>query len=214
MRSFPKWIFCVIAFWAVCEMHSALSGGSLASALGFNMLLAVLPYVFSRFFVVAKKLWIKIVLFIMWILFLPNTFYMITDLIHVPEKMEWISEGWVLMHTKDILHWLLLLIIGFGCIMAFLFGLESIYIMIKKVQKKAVWHLSAALASGLCGFGIYMGRFLRLNSWDVLHPFQLIYRIFSNLDGFALIFTFMMSLAILILFYFYIWFSKEKDTIQ
>lgn len=213
MKKFPKWVLCILAFWAVCNLHTILSGNRLAFALGFNMLLALLPYVFSRCFIIAKKLWLKIPLFLIWILFLPNTFYMITDLIHVPEKMEWIGEGWVLVHTKDILHWLLLLIIGFGCIMAFILGLESIYIMVMPLSPKWLCHLGAASSSTLCGFGIYMGRFLRLNSWDIMHPFALIAKVFISLDGFAVLFTLMMSAAILIMFYFYIWFTK-KSTIR
>ncbi len=59
----------------------------------------------------------------------------------------------------------------------FLLGFLSLYLMQQLVADKfgrgAGW-LFVALATGLSGFGIFVGRFLRWNSWSVLtHPWEL-----------------------------------------
>jgi uncharacterized membrane protein len=74
----------------------------------------------------------------------------------------------------------LLLLVAFT---GFLLGFVSLYLMQSLVAeqrgKAASWAFVLGVA-GLSGFGVYLGRFLRWNSWDVLlHPLQ-----FSQQVGF------------------------------
>ncbi len=51
----------------------------------------------------------------------------------------------------------------------------------------------------LRGFGVYIGRFLRLNSWDVVNPVRLMHTILSQLDLFALQMTLSFAAAVFLL---------------
>lgn len=62
-------------------------------------------------------------------------------------------------------------------------------------------HICSFLMSG---FGVYLGRFLRFNSWDVLQPVNLINGILAELNIFALQFTLCFAAVILLLFFFYL----------
>lgn len=100
-----------------------------------------------------------------WLLLLPNAPYLVTDFTHF-------------RHESSVPFWLDLLILGSFSACGFLFGLASMYNVYKILSHK--WHKTAAMlfmASTclLSGLGIYIGRMLRYNSWDVLrHPIHLV----------------------------------------
>lgn len=130
----------------------------------WNLFLAWLPYVFCL--VVAaihqvspSRWWALIIPAALWVLFLPNAFYLVTDLIHLEDQGSiplWYDAGFL-----SILAWTgLFLAIG------------SLYTMHKIVHsyagKIAGW-VFALIIIGSSGYGVYLGRFLRWNSWDILH---------------------------------------------
>jgi len=96
----------------------------------------------------------------LWLLFFPNSLYIFTDLIHL-----WMSFR---------LHfWIDLTLILLCALTGLVLGFVSLYLMQSVVAQRfgrvASW-LFVGLAAALCSFGIYLGRFLRFNSWDVLRP--------------------------------------------
>jgi len=96
-----------------------------------------------------------------WLLFFPNAPYIFTDLIHLTTRFY--GQFWV-----DLV--LILTCALTGLVIGFL----SLYLMqslvIRMFGQLAGWAFIAG-ASGLGSFGIYLGRFLRFNSWDaVLQP--------------------------------------------
>ena len=136
--------------------------------LSWNLFLAVVPYLISRF-AIARVSWIEnnfkfALLFIIWLLFLPNSFYLITDLFHLEP------------HVSVPLWFDLALIFSFAW-NGILLGVLSIRQMEKLVQLKfpAISELRFVYPLMLLNaFGIYIGRYLRYNTWDVLvNPFQL-----------------------------------------
>lgn len=133
------------------------------SGLVFNLSLAWLPMLFST---LAHRsalrgsnlgLWCAGVA---WLLFFPNTFYLTTDLIHEHK-----------FGTDNVFRWYdLLMTVGFASAGMFL-GSLSLYLMHTLVRRRfgcaTGWYFAiATLALG--SFGIYLGRFLRFNSWDAL----------------------------------------------
>ena len=57
----------------------------------------------------------------------------------------------------------------------------------------------------LCGYGVYIGRFLRLNTWDVLQPKTLMTTLLTNINKFTILFSFMLAA-----FYFAAYFIFDK----
>jgi uncharacterized membrane protein len=93
-----------------------------------------------------------------WLLFFPNAPYIFTDLIHLT--------------TRFYRHfWVDLVLILMCALTGLVIGFLSLYLMQSIVTRMfgriAGWIFIAA-ATGLGGFGIYLGRFLRFNSWDVV----------------------------------------------
>jgi uncharacterized membrane protein len=102
---------------------------------------------------------------VLWILFIPNSFYIITDLFHL--EARYVVPLWF-----D-----LALIISFVW-NGLLLGIVSVRQMEKIFENRfnfnAEWLFVPCIMS-LSAFGIYIGRYLRFNSWDVLtNPFQLV----------------------------------------
>lgn len=99
-----------------------------------------------------------------WLLFFPNAPYLMTDLVHLrprPPVPLW----------ADIL--LLQLFIWLGLLLGFV-SLVEMQRLVKRLLggRPSWWFVPLTLA--LAGFGVYLGRFGRWNSWDVLtSPLQL-----------------------------------------
>jgi uncharacterized membrane protein len=95
---------------------------------------------------------------IAWLLFFPNAPYILTDLIHLTTRFS--GHVWIDM--------VLILSCAFT---GLVLGFVSLFLMQGVVTRlwgpARSWFFVAAVA-GLSGFGIYLGRFLRFNSWDVL----------------------------------------------
>lgn len=97
-------------------------------------------------------------LLVMWLVFLPNAPYIVTDLIHLKEFGR--SPLWFDATMYVAFAWTGLML-----------GLVSLYVVHRTVraQRGPVWGWGlVAGTTALCGVGIYLGRFLRWNSWDVL----------------------------------------------
>jgi uncharacterized membrane protein len=99
-----------------------------------------------------------------WLLFFPNAPYIFTDLIHLTTRFY--GQFWV-----DLVLILSCALTGFVLGFLSLFLMQAIVAQI--VGRPASW-LFIALVACLSGFGIYLGRFLRFNSWDVIYkPLEL-----------------------------------------
>ena len=135
--------------------------------LAWNLFLAFVPYFISSLIqynpsMIKNK--IKFIpLSIAWLLFIPNSFYIITDLFH--------------LGISNVPIWFdLALLLSFAW-NGLLLGIFSVRQMEKIMQvflrgKHELIFLYPVMC--LNAFGIYIGRYLRFNSWDVIsNPFQL-----------------------------------------
>jgi uncharacterized membrane protein len=166
-----------------------------------NLFLAWLPYIFSVLAVSAYRShpdrWWNIFLFVLfWLLFFPNAPYMVTDFYHLdprPPVPLWFDISLIAIFAFT------------GCFLA-IASLRSIHLIIEHFVGKIVGWLFALLTLGLGSLGVYLGRFSRFNSWDILlHPKSvlkdIVYNILNPLDnlgfvGFTLMFT-----SIMLVFY-------------
>lgn len=129
----------------------------------WNLFLAWLPLVFAllacdEYHHGAGRNWRFLGLGASWLLFFPNAPYIFTDLIHL--RLRFYQHFWVDL-TVILLCALTGLVLGFVS----LFLMQSV--VARRFGRPAGWFFIAAVA-GLSGFGIYLGRILRFNSWDVL----------------------------------------------
>jgi len=103
--------------------------------------------------------------FLAWLVFLPNSPYILTDIQHI--RVSTLQSIWF-----DVL-----LILSFA-INGLIIGFASIQIMQELLKQRISPRLTRLIISCtflLCGFGIYLGRILRWNSWDILmHPLDIL----------------------------------------
>jgi uncharacterized membrane protein len=133
------------------------------SFLVWNLFLAWLPMVFAllgceRYHSARARDWRFLGLAGGWLLFFPNAPYIFTDLIHLTARFY--AGFWV-----DLSLILLCALTGL------VLGFVSLYLMqsvVRRVLGRAASWLFIAGVAVASGFGIYLGRFLRFNSWDVL----------------------------------------------
>jgi uncharacterized membrane protein len=162
------WLIASVCFSGLLLFIRVIATGSLVYLfLPWNLLLAFIPYGITRWMtrnlsIVENKIKLVITLAV-WLLFIPNSFYIITDLYHLSHP---IAIGF-----RSAPQWFDLLLIfsfawnGILCGIISLSGIESV---ISVIRGKGFSILLIFLVMWLCAFGIYIGRFLRYNSWDVL----------------------------------------------
>jgi len=134
----------------------------------WNLFLAFIPFYLSNT-LMQRPAWIESkwkfsLVFIGWLLFIPNSFYMLTDLFH-------------LYDSHALPRWFDLLLIFCFAWNALLFGILSVRHMEKIMHAR--WPFRNELlfiypVMVLNAAGIYIGRYLRYNSWDIIsNPFRL-----------------------------------------
>ena len=122
-----------------------------------NLGLAWIPYILSHFFVVKPK-YLRFFVVLLALLYFPNTLYVVTDLFQLWPK-NYVSVWFELIHLFSFA--MVSLFLGFGMLKNFE---KNILI---KFNVRFV-NLYIFLIIYLGSFGVYFGRFIRLNSSDIL----------------------------------------------
>ena len=137
----------------------------------WNLFLAWLPYSFSLGIAAIHRMrpsWWWALLFPagLWLLFLPNAFYIVTDLIHLSQRQSipiWYDAGLIAITAWN------------GLFLANI-SLHSVQGVVRSYLGHYPSWGFALVVIGLSGYGVYLGRFLRWNSWDLLvDPTEVIY---------------------------------------
>lgn len=125
----------------------------------WNLFLATIPYIITLVMSIRKVntflFWTG---FISWLAFLPNAPYILTDLQHI--RLSTLQSVWF-----DVL-----LLVSFS-INGLIIGFASLLLMqnlLRERFSKTITFSIIYFVLLLCGFGIYLGRILRWNSWDLL----------------------------------------------
>ncbi len=129
----------------------------------WNLLLAWIPFLCSlgvsslnqRY---PRRWWYLLIPGMLWLIFLPNAPYIVTDLWHLDERLPvpfWYDVG------------LLATFAWTGCFLA-IASLNTMQRVVNQYLGLWVGWLFALFAIGLSGLGIYLGRFMNWNSWDMI----------------------------------------------
>lgn len=134
----------------------------------WNLLLALIPLLISGFLIIieskVKPKFLLTPIFILWLLFLPNSPYMITDFLHLSYLCKW--------DKNNNLYNVITLFSGvWSGLLAGLFSIYQIHFLLKKYMKNFISWIVIFIIFILSGFGVYIGRFSRLNSWDVFQNY-------------------------------------------
>ena len=118
---------------------------------------------------------------ILWLIFLPNTIYLLSDLIHLPGDLAQVSGFSSLV---IIFMYIVLVLLGF---VTFYLALRPIDSLLSR-NKRIKGGILLLIINLLVGVGLVMGRILRLNSWDLLtNPGLVIHSIFYILQNGSLL---------------------------
>jgi len=165
------------------RLLTALAGSSLASIflylislkfygakplwfLVWNLFLAWLPLMFAILLVNYLKSqpwvsWLGALLTLLWLVFLPNSFYLISDIVHISYADP----------SQTLYYVVMLFSFSFSGLIV---GFASLYLLHKQLLKRLkplTAHTWVAVIILLCSFAIYLGRYLRWSTWDtVLNP--------------------------------------------
>jgi len=137
-------------------------------------------------------------LVIMWAIFYPNAPYMITALLHTPLTIRQIGL------SVNILSWLKfsIMFISFwlGILLTY-YSLYPIHSNISSKVSKTVGTAAIIFISFISAYGIYLGRFPRLNSWDLFfNPSRVISIIRSSFNLDTLVFVLLFGLMIYLIY--------------
>lgn len=156
------WCASLLAYWRWW------SGDLLAVGMLWNLFLASVPLVFSTLFrktLLSQNTIVAALAFGGWLLFFPNAPYVLTDLFHLRSPVG--VPLWFLFVT-------LLSCGATGAWLGYLSLAEVQDAVARRWGSRVGWALAAS-SLFVAAFGIYLGRFLRWNSWDVfVHPIALL----------------------------------------
>ena len=130
----------------------------------WNLFLAWIPFILAYIAhaISWRRIWLYLVIpFVafLWLIFFPNAPYMLTDLQDLART------------ATDAPLWYDVIIVVWCSWTAMLLGVVSLYLMqdiILRTFGRFIGWVFVFVISALSSFGIYIGRFVRLNSWDIL----------------------------------------------
>ena len=148
----------------VWRVRSEYSGTVHYAFLIWNLFLAWIPFIIAYFTytLTLKQQWVYVVIPIaacFWMIFFPNAPYILTDFQHL-------AGQWA-----DLPVWYDVMMLIWFAFTGLLLGMVSLFLMQEIIRREfgrwVGWGF-VTLVAGLSSTGIYMGRFLRWNSWDII----------------------------------------------
>jgi uncharacterized membrane protein len=159
-------VLSTLLAWTLLAGRFYLSRHWTYAFLVWNLFLAWVPYLTSLSASLLyqrdpRRWWYLLLPSLLWLVFFPNAPYILTDLLHLqyrPPVPMWYDLG-------------LLLIFAWTGLFLAVFSLRTMQMLVRTVVSSVISWLFVISVISLSGLGVYVGRFLRWNSWDLLfHP--------------------------------------------
>ncbi|HEX2993263.1 MAG TPA: DUF1361 domain-containing protein [Anaerolineales bacterium] len=150
---------------AILRVRAEFTGIGRYGFLVWNLFLAWVPFMISYFTytMTLTRKWIYVVIPIaafLWLIFFPNAPYILTDFQHLA------NSRW-----QDLPVWYDVMMLIWFAFTGLLLGMVSLFLMQEVIRREFgrwIGWAFVALVTALSSAGVYMGRFLRWNSWDIL----------------------------------------------
>ncbi len=177
LLTMKKWLIISCGFSCLLLAARVIITGYLTYVfLAWNLFLAFLPYAITEWIWAHPRMAKNIVMLsgfmALWMLFIPNSFYILTDLFHLDN-----------FHSAP--KWFDLLMIFSFAWNGLLLGLMSVRkteLILEVISGRGFSLFIVFMVMWLNAFGIYIGRYLRFNSWDIItQPFSLFNEMFEVL---------------------------------
>lgn len=128
-----------------------------------NVALALLGVMFGFLLLKSKTPPFRIIFFVLWFLFVPNTIYLLTDVQYFPEQVVKLEFPYQVLLAGQ---YLLIFLLG---IITFLLGLYPLEKILKelKIKDRNLHKVSIVIMSFLISFAVALGKIQRVSSWEV-----------------------------------------------
>ncbi len=191
-------ILSVIGFAMI--FFRVVNQGSIRFAfLVWNLFLAWIPFSLSlminyinrdKKYGIRKYIYLSALGFL-WLIFYPNAPYVVTDIIHLSNYNYYGGYNF----NSSFIIWYDFILVMLFVFISYILGHISLFIIHKIIEKKynrVLGWIFVSTVSILSGFAIYLGRFLRFNSWEIItNPVSLLGEILADLNIPTLKFTVM-----------------------
>ncbi len=184
----------VLILLSVFSLALSFLRGSFAESSFFffmiwNLFLAWIPWFISSVFYIVplRSKLVEVILFVIWLLFFPNAHYMITDLLHV--EFPGAVPNWydLTLLFSYACTGLLYAFVSLNFVEVRIMGIPRPKITPRDPSsfrglvyptpvRRLIMRLVISFIIYLSCFGIYLGRFLRWNSWDIIMDFQSVFQ--------------------------------------
>jgi len=207
----PLYYFITFVYMVMTTVTGIIMNNGLILFLGWNIFLATFVFFLAQMFVFFRKkhhaFWIGYGLFILFILFFPNTFYLLTDTIHF--QAYTFFEDYPSLYALLIDDWMVFFIVTIGVIYGIKLGVSAIDQMHDELYPTLKKHPYLFLVGlfVLSSIGIYLGRFIRLNSWNIFDLERIVFGIFDHLSFFI---QFVILMTIIQCFSYFLFSSQGK----
>ena len=174
-------------------LKSVLTHNLALWGINWNLFLAWIPifiviWLENKVRINALQKWEVLTASLLWLLFFPNSPYIITDLVHLQSL-----SGNTYWHYQIMIF--TYAFVSLACGLLSLYWIQKVWTKIFSLNWSKFFTFGAIFLSG---YGIFLGRVERWNSWDFfVHPFSLLkYMIHSIKNPTAILMTFEFSLFI------------------
>ena len=158
----PPLLLCSLLSMAMLVCRLLQSRSPVFVFLAWNLVLAWVPLLASS--AAARRLgrgrwgWMGLLLLVVWLAFFPNAPYLLTDFVHLRQRR--LVPLWYDIGLLGAFAWT-------GMLLA-VTSLQQVHQLVRKRHGRWVGWVTVAAASLLAGAGVFVGRFLRWNSWDLV----------------------------------------------
>lgn len=138
----------------------------------FNAGLSFIPYILTSFCANNKdRVLLCTIFIIISIIFYPNAIYMFTDLTHIKTREFYEIISGSVVYNMDYLVWIKLGTEVLIVLLSLILSYESFVNILKTFScygYKIVSFILLVFSSLITGVALYLGRFIRYNSWDII----------------------------------------------